>query len=285
MPVTNPLSPGIYRIDLPCARAAEFGRWRKAQRGKVHVIELENGPGGTARVSFVVFGKPGAFPFGKLGHPERGQVVGEIPGWVDVVVFVLKPLVPLEDAVAAARWAEFFAVHSQAEFAELRAAIAIVRANVSIIRAQLEAVRSGHHPNPGEVLQNASRLAKESIELLLDKAGAIPLAFPRALVNNAIAKLQALIEEIAAAPGKALHAISTFADDALGFALPVGVAALGLAALGFGAYLRYSDKKASPLSTNLMLAGGAALVLGEIEAGKSGAATLLRIFPPHPGAK
>ena len=284
MPVTNPLTPGVYRIDLKCELAPAFGAWRRAQKGKVHVIDLDNGPGGTARVSFVVFGKPGAFPFGKLGKPTPGQVVGAMPDWPDVVAFVLKPLVPAEEALGVARWAAFFAAHSQQEFAELHAAVGVARANIAIIRQQLELVRAGKSTNPAAALQNAAALAKQSIELLLQKAGAIPLAFPRQIVNEAIARLQALADEVAAAPGKALHALTQFAGDAAGFALPIGVAALGLAALGFGAYLRYSEKKSSPLSNNLMLAGGAALVLGEIEAGKSGAQTLLRIFPPNTGA-
>lgn len=276
--VTNPLQPGVYRIDLPCELAPVFGVWRRAQKGKVHVIELENGPRGTARVSFVVFHKPGAFPFGKLGVPVRGEVVGAMPDWSDVVPLIVKPLTSAYDAVSPERWADFFIAHGQAEFQELKAAVVTVRANMSVIRAQIDLVTAGQAPNPAAVLHNAAATAKQSIELLLAKAGAIPLAFPRELVNNAIAKLQALADEIAAAPGKALHALTQFGADAAGFFLPVGLAALGLGAVVLGGYLRWAEKKPSPLSNNLMLAGAAALVVGELEAGKSGSETLQRIL-------
>lgn len=285
MPVTNPLQPGVYRIDLPVAKAPVFGAWRRAQRGKVHVIDFTEGPNTTARVSFVVFRKPGAFPLGKLGPPTRGEIVGgALPDWPDVVAFVLRPLGPAEAALELARWAEFFATHAQPEFAELKSAVVVARANMAIIRAQLDLVVAGKAPNPAAVLHNAAAMAKDSIEKLLATAGAIPLSFPRALVNDAIAKLQAFVDEIAAAPGKALHALTQFAGDAAGFALPIGVAALGLGALLLGGWLRYSEKKSSPLSNNLMHAGGAALVLGELEAGRSGAATLQRFMTPTPGA-
>jgi hypothetical protein len=284
-PVTNPLAPGVYRLDMPCPLAPAFGVWRRAQKGKVHVIELENGPNDTARVSFVVFGKPGAFPFGKLGYPRRGQVVGALPDWPDVVAFVLRPLGPTEDALAVARWAAFFAAHSTQEFAALHAAIELARANVAIIRLQLEQVKAGTSPNPAAAVHNAAALAKQSIEQILSAAGAIPLAFPRQLVNEAIARLQALADEIAAAPGKALHAISNFADDALGFVVPADIGLIGVGALLLGAYLRYSEKKASPLSNNLMLAGGAAMVVGGAQAALSVEKTLERIFPfSHPEA-
>lgn len=276
--VTNPLPTGVYRVDIKPELAPVFGTWRRAQKGKVHVIELEDGPAGTARVSFVVFRKPGAFPFGKLGYPVRGEVVGAMPDWGDVVPFVTKPLAATLEALSPERWADFFIRHGQAEFEELKEAVVVTRANMLVIRAQLDLVTAGQSPNPAAVLHNAAAMAKQSVELLLSKAGAIPLAFPRELVNNAIAKLQALGDEIAAAPGKALHALTRFAGDAAGFFLPVGVAAIGLAALGFGAYLRWAEKKSSPLSNNLMMVGAAALVVGEIEAGKSGADTLQRFF-------
>jgi hypothetical protein len=280
--VTNPLSPGVYRIDVPCPLAPVFGAWRRAQKGKVHVIELENGPNDTARVSFVVFGKPGAFPFGKLGAPVRGEVVGAMPDWPDVVAFILRPLVPAEDALAAARWAAFFAAHSQQEFAELRAAVDVSRANVAIIRMQLEQVKAGTSPNPAAAVHNAAALAKQSIELLLAKAGAIPLAFPRQLVNDAIARLQALADEVAAAPGKALHAISDFAGDALGFGVPFDIGLVGVGAVLVGAYLRYTERKPSPLSSNLMLAGAGAMIVGGATASLSLAKTIERIFPVSP---
>ncbi len=265
--VTNPLKPGVYRIDLPCELAPVFGNWRRAQKGKVALLELENGPRGTARVSFVVFKSPGAFPFGKLGAPTVGEIVGALPDWPDVVAYVLRPLVPLESALEAARWAQFFAAHTQPEFAELGAAIAVTRANVAVIRAQLEAVKAGTARDPAAVLHNAAAMAKQSIELLLHKAGAIPLAFPRALVNDAITRLQALADEIAAAPGKALHAISEFGTNVfdkfvMPFQLPLDIGLIGVGAILLGAYLRYTEHKPSPLSNNLMLAGAGAAIVG-----------------------
>jgi len=283
--VTNPLEPGVYRIDLPCPLAPAFGNWRRAQRGKVHVIELENGPGGTARVSFVVFAKPGAFPFGKLGKPQRGAVVGALPDWPDVVAFVLKPLVPVEEALAAKRWADFFVAHAQPEFAELREAVAVVRANMAVIRSQLEAVKSGTASNPGAVLNNAGAIAKQSIELLLHKAGAIPFAFPRALVNETIEKLQAFADEVGAAPGKALHAISNFAGDAAGVVVPAEIGLGGVALFLAGAYLRYTEHKPSPLSNGLMLAGGAVAVVAGGTLSLNLANLFERIFPFHPEPK
>lgn len=283
--VTNPLAPGVYRIDLPCPLAPAFGNWRRAQRGKVHVIELENGPGGTARVSFVVFAKPGAFPFGKLGTPTAGQIVGVLPDWRDVVLFVLKPLGPLELAFEAKLWADFFLQHAQPEFAELRDAVTVVRANIAVIRSQLEAVKDGKSTQPAAVLHNASALAKQSIELLLRKAGAIPLAFPRHLVNDAIAHLQALVDEIAAAPGKALHAVSQFGSSVFDnvlkpFVIPAEIGLAGVALLVLGGYLAFEQKKQTDLTKNLMLAGGAIALFGGVTTASNIKDLLLKEFPP-----
>lgn len=284
--VTNPLTPGVYRIDLPCELAPLFGNWRRAQKGKVHVIELENGPEGKARVSFVVFGRPGAFPFGRLGHPVRGSVVGAtMPDWPDVVAFIFRPLGPTEEALSVKRWADFFLSHAAPEFAELQAAVAVARANVAIIRAQLEQVKAGTSRSPAAAVSNAASLAQQSIELLLAKAGRIPLSFPRALVNESIATLTALVDEIKAAPGKALHAITEFAGDAfnkvaLPFVIPAELGLVGVGLLLLGGYLAFQEKKTTPTTRNLMLAGGAVALLGGGTVASNIKDLLLKEFPP-----
>ena len=264
--VTNPLAVGVYRIDLPIERAPDFGKWRRAQRGRVQICELENGPNGSARVSFAVLDRPGAFPFGKLGKPTRGNlVVGAVlPEWKDVVAFPLRMFPPAEIALDVARWANFFASHATAEFAALKDAVTLSRANLAIVRAQLELVRNGSVPNSGAVLQNAAAIVKSSVELLLSKAAAIPIAFPRELVNSAIKELTAVADAIAAAPGKALHALTDFAGTAFDtLALPVGLEALAVVALAAGGFMAFTEKKVTPLSRNLMLAGaGAAVAAG-----------------------
>jgi len=259
--VTNPLAIGVYRIDLPIELAGVFGKWRRAQRGRVQLCELENGPNGSARVSFAVLDRPGAFPFGKLGKPTRGSIVsgGVLPEWKDVVLWPLRQFPGAELALQVGTWANFFATHATAEFAALKEAVIVARANLAVVRAQLELVRSGSVPNPGAVLANAAATVKASVELLLTRAAAIPFAYPRELVNSAIKELTAVADAIAAAPGKALHALTDFAGDvASTFALPVGLAEVGAIALAAGGLLAWSEKKVTPASRNLMLGGAAA---------------------------
>ena len=127
------------------------------------------------------------------------------------------------------------------------------------MRAQLELVRNGSVPNPGAVLQDAANTIKASVELLLTKAAAIPIAFPRELVNSAITDLTAVADAIAAAPGKALHALTDFAGDVANtFALPVGLEALAVVALAAGGFMAVTEKKVTPLSRNLLLVGAGA---------------------------
>lgn len=265
-PVTNPLAVGVYRIDLPIARAVDFGKWRRAQRGRVQICELENGPNGSARVSFAVLDRPGAFPFGKLGKPTRGNlVVGAVlPEWKDVVLFPLRVFPPAELALEVTRWANFFASHATAEFAALKDAVTVARGNLAVVRAQLELVRNGSVPNAGAVLQDAAKTIKASVELLLTKAGAIPIAFPRQLVNAAIKDLTAVADAIAAAPGKALHALTDFAGGVVDtLALPVALEALAVVALAAGGFMAFTEKKVTPLSRNLLLVGaGAGIAAG-----------------------
>jgi hypothetical protein len=270
--VGNPLALGVYRIDLPIDRAIDFGRWRRAQRGRVHVCELENGPRGTARVSFAVLGRPGAFPFGRCGKPTRGQLVSgaALPQWSDVVLYPLRQFPPAELALEATRWANFFAAHATAEFAALKDAVTIARGNLAVVRAQLELVRNGAVPNPGAVLANAAATIKTSVELLLARAAAIPLAFPRNLVNEAIKELTAVADAIAAAPGKALHALTSFADDVVdNLAIPVGLELVGAVAMAAGGLMAFTEKKLTPTSRNLLLGGAAAAVAAGAVAGKN----------------
>jgi len=288
--VTNPLTPGVYRIDLPCKLAPVFGNWRRAQKGKVQLLELENGPpaqgsvGGepTARVSFVVFKPPGAFPFGRLGKPVAGQLVGEAPGWADVLSFVLAPL-GAADAALGEKMGEFLAAHTTPEFAGLHEAVVIVQANMGVIRAQIEMVRNGA-PNGPAVLHNAATLVAQSIELLVQRAGAIPGAFPRVVINEALAKLNELADAIAAAPGRALHAITKFPGQVWDnwlkpFVLPAEIGLAGVGLLLLGGYLAYSEGgKVTPTTKNLMLAGGAIAVLG----GATLATNIADVLPKGP---
>lgn len=259
-PVTNPLAVGVYRIDLPIALAGAFGKWRKAQKGRVQLCELEDGPNGSARVTFAVLDRPGAFPFGKLGKPTRGQVVGDVlPSWSDVVAIPLRQFPPAELALEVGRWANFFASHAQEEFKALRDAVTVARGNLAVVRAQLELVRNGSVPNPGAVLQNAAQTIKASVELLLARAAAIPFAYPRELVNSAIKELTAVADAIAAAPGKALHALTNFAGDmASTFVFPVGLAGAAVVAMAAGGFMVFTEKKITPTSRNLLLGGAAA---------------------------
>ncbi len=259
--VTNPLAVGVYRIDLPIDRAPDFGKWRRAQKGRVQLCELENGPNGTARVSFAVLDRPGAFPFGKLGKPVRGSIVvgSVVPDWKDVVLFPLRALPGAELALQAARWANFFAQHAQPEFAALKDAITIARANLAVVRAELELVRNGSATDPAAALRNAAATIKASAELVLKRAAAIPIAYPKELVNEVIKELTATADAIASAPGKALHAITSFAGDT--FDKLAGPALLELGAvvlLGAGGLMAFSEKKVTPTSRNLILGGAAA---------------------------
>lgn len=276
--VTNPLAVGVYRIDLPVARAVDFGKWRRAQRGRVQLCELENGPNGSARVSFAVLDRPGAFPFGKLGKPTRGALVsGVMPEWSDVVAFALRQFPPAELALQVGTWANFFATHATEEFKALRDAVTVARGNLAVVRAQLELVRSGSVPNAGAVLQNAAGTVKASIELLLTRAAAIPIAYPRELVNNAIKELQATADAIAAAPGKALHALTSFAGDVANtVALPFSLEALAIVGLAAGGLMAFAEKKVTPLSRNLMFGGAAAAVA----AGFVGTQNVMHLFDP-----
>jgi hypothetical protein len=256
--VTNPLAAGVYRIDLPCELAPTFGKWRRAQKGKVHVIDLENGPSGTARVSFVVFAPPGAFPFGKLGKPTRGEVIGAMPDWSDVVTFALKQFPPARLALEGAELAAWVKEHAGPELAELRAALDVARTNIRIVGSLLTTVRDGSAPNPAAAMQQAAELVKQALELVSRKAAAIPGAIPRHVIDQVITQLNELAKAIAAAPGKALSAISDFASDMVStFALPVGLAELGVVAMAAGGFLAWTEKKVTPTSRNLMLAGAA----------------------------
>lgn len=261
----NPLTPGVYRVDLKCEDAHHFGRWRRAQKGKVHLLELENGPNGTARVNFVVFDKPGAFPFGKLGKPVPG-VVGALPDWADVVSFVFPPLTSVQTSLGA-QMGEYLAQHAVAELAGLRDAVTIARANMDVIEAQLKTVREGKAMNPAAILHNAATMTANTLELLTTRAAAIPANLPRHVVDNAILKLRDLGDAIKAAPGKALHALTQFPGQVLDnwlkpFVLPYEIGMLGLGLVVLGGFMAYEQKRTTPTTTNLMLAGGALAILG-----------------------
>lgn len=262
----NPLERGVYRVDFAPELAPVFGRWRRAQNGKVHLLELEDGPAGKARVSFAVFGRPGAFPFGQLGFPERGDVVGALPDWTDVLGFIMDPLGSVEAHLvsSALAWARD-AVAPELE--QLRTAIAVVKTNIALVNAQLEAIRTGHAANPAAMLQSAGLLVQQSIELLLKTAGGIAIEFPRDTVNELLKKLHVLAEAIKAAPGKAMHAVTSFAKGAMDkvvtpFVLPYEIGMGGIGVLGLAAFLAYEQGKVTDQTKNLALVGGAIALLG-----------------------
>lgn len=260
----NPLLPGVYRLDLPCDQAHRFGRWRRAQKGKVHLLELENGPNGTARINFVVFQKPGMFP-SKLGDPVKG-VVGALPDWADVVTFTLSPLGAAQAALGQ-KMGEFFSAHAAVDLAALRDGVQIANANLAVIRAELEAVKAGKTMNPAAVLHNAAAMTAQTLDLLVRRAAAIPANLPRHVVDDAILKLHELGEAFKAAPGKALHALTEFPGAVVDqwlkpFVLPAEAGLLGVGLVVLGGFMAYEQKRTSPTSNNLMLAGGALAILG-----------------------
>lgn len=263
---TNPaLEPGVYRIDVPCERAHVFGKWRRAQQGKVHLLELENGPHGTARINFVVFKKPGMFPRGKLGQPVKGEV-GALPDWSDVIAFTLPPLAIAETSVSV-KLGEALAGLAGPELAAMKDAVQVASANLAVIRAQFEAVKAGKVMNPSAVLHNAAAMTAQTIDLLVTRAAAVPGKLPAHLVDAAVASLRDLQAAIQAAPGKALHALTDFggsvADNWLKpFVLPAELGLLGVGLVVLGGFMAWEQKRTTPTTQNLMLAGGALALLG-----------------------
>jgi hypothetical protein len=261
----NPLPAGLYRLELPADAAGVFGRWRRANSERVHVVGLEATDKG-ARVTFAVYRPPGAFPFGQLGQPETARpVVGATISWVDAVHFALAPLQAVEFAAAAAA-AEFAASLVQPELAGLRDAVAAARVNVASIRLMLAAVADGTSPNPAGTLGAAASLAESSIEMLLSAGAAIPIAFPRAGVNKVLEELHKLATAIKAAPGKALQAVSTFAKETAktvaNVVVPFELGVVGVSALALGAFFLVSGKGRTQTTDFLMLGGLAVAVLG-----------------------
>jgi hypothetical protein len=259
---SNPLAPGLYRIDLfsPTPQSPEvrdgvpiFGKWRKANAAHVRVLECASwstDPRQT-RVQFEVVAPPGAFPFGQLGLPESLSSVGSIP--LRVIEFLLNPLLALE--VSAAKAAGRFVAVSQPELQGLRSAIIFTRANIAIIRATVDGVRNGTAPHPEAALAACADLAKQSLAQLAHATLAIPIAFPREVIHKLQIDLEALIKAIADAPAKALRLVADVA-------VPFEVANIGLGVVLIGGLWALSQGKVSPATRNVMLLGGAALVLG-----------------------
>jgi hypothetical protein len=268
--VRNPLAPGLYRLDLfsptderPDVRDGIpiFGRWRKANEHAVRVVEAATyatEPRHTC-VIFEVLGRPGAFPFGQLGAPERTSQVGAgFPSFVSIVEFLLDPLGTVE-ASAAEAVGKFFADVSKPELQQLRAALSVTKANIAIIRATLEAVRNGTAPNPAAALAGALDLVKQSTELILHAAAAIPIDFPRNVVNRVLSDLHELGKAIEEAPRKALGFLGRAARDVV---LPLETANIGGAVFALAAAWAIYTGKVTPATRNVMLVGGAVLVLG-----------------------
>lgn len=259
---SNPLEAGLYRLELSRDGAPAFGRWRRANGERVHVVSLEPHPKG-ARVEFAVYKKPGAFPFGQLGYPEQARaVVGASVSWADAVHAVLSPLSAAESAAAAAA-GEFLVKLAGPQFAALSDAVKAAQINLEQIKAMLGAVAGGTSPNPAGTLGAAASLAEASIELLVTAGAAIPIAFPRAAVNRLLEELHKLATSIKAAPGRALKAVSTFAVDtakaAAKVAIPYELGVAGVSALALGALLLLQGKRSN--TTDYLMLGGAAVAI------------------------
>jgi hypothetical protein len=267
---TNPLAPGVYRIELfsPTANHPDvrdglpvFAKWRKANAARVRVLEASTKATEPqlSSVTFEVLAPPGAFPFGQLGYPAFGGSVGAgLPSFFDIATFLLDPLSSLESAVAEAA-ATFLLDASKPELQQLRAAINVARANILIIRGTLEAVRNGTAPDPASALGAAKNLAKGTLEILLSAVAAIPIAFPRNVVNRVVNELQSLITAIEEAPAKALKLARDAATDLV---LPFEAANVGGLAFALAAaYVLWSGKR-SKATDNVMLIGGAVALLG-----------------------
>lgn len=267
---SNPLPPGVYRIDLfsPTQMQPDvadglpvFARWRKANAARVRVLEastMATEPR-LSRVSFEVLAPPGAFPFGQLGYPEQSASVGiGMPSFLDIANFLLSgPLGLVEQSFGKATM-DFLADVSKPELQALRAALSVTRANIAVIRATLEAVRNGTAPNPAAALAAAKDLAKQSLELILSAAAHIPIDFPRNVVNRVVSDLQGLIKAIEEAPALALKLAGKVARDVL---VPLEVANLG--AMAFAAAAAYALLAKRTKGTDyVMMAGAAVAVLG-----------------------
>jgi len=270
VPVQNPLSPGLYRLDLFSPTDARpdvrdgvpvFGRWRKANQHAVRVVEAATyatEPRHTC-VVFEVLGRPGAFPFGQLGKPEPTSLVGiGFPSFVSIAEFLLDPLGSLEHSAAEAA-GKFFADMSRPELANLRSALSVTKANIAIIRAKLDAVRNGTAANPAAAIAEALDLVKQSTELILGAAAHIPIDFPRNVVNRVLSDLHELGKAIEEAPRKALGLLGRVARDVV---VPFEAASIGTGVVILAGLWALHQGNVSKATRNLLLIGGAVAVLG-----------------------
>jgi hypothetical protein len=264
----------LYEIDLysPTEQAAQvtdgvplFGRWRKANAHAVRVVSATAFPTHPqrSRVKFEVTSPPGAFPFGALGPPAfASEVVGDLPSFADIALFLLNPLGALE--LAAVKAAATFLGQSVApELKELRAAISTAKANIATVRAALEAVRNGTAPDNKVALAGAAVLVKETIAMLLKASAAIPVNAPRHVVDNLIGELRAMLKAIEEAPARAIKgaaaAAKGFVTDVV---VPFEIGGVGVALGLMTAFYLFEGGKRSKTTDLLLLGAGAVALLG-----------------------
>ena len=272
----NPLPSGRYEVDLytPTDSATSvrdgvpiFNHWRETNAERVRVLHAEcwNTSPRRTRVLFEVRARPGAWPFGQLGKPERVAEVGAV-SFAEIAAFLFNPLGSLEESIAAAAGTfvtDQLSAFAAPELQELRNAIIITRANIAVIRALLEGVRNHTVPDPAAAITECRRLIKQSLELLVHAvAGLAAVDFPRRITQKLIDDLRALEKSIRDAPAKALQ----FLEDEAGLiardvGVPFAVSTGGLVALGVAAYFLFSGKRNKDTG-HIALLGAAALVLG-----------------------
>lgn len=272
--ITNPLPAGVYEIDLfsPSDDAPNvhdgvpvFGKWRRANGHAVEVLAATayNSVPRRSRIRFRVHQPPGAFPFGVLGPPRpEPAVVGDMPSFADMALFLFAPLASIELAVAKAA-AQFLVNASKGEIKELAAAVSAARANIATVRAALEAVRNGTAPDNGVALAGAAGLVKETIEMLLKAAAAIPANAPRHVIDNLLTELRAMLKAIEEAPRKAVRGAANIAKGFVtDVVVPFELGGVGVALGLLTAFYLLEGGQRSKTTDMLLLGAGAVALLG-----------------------
>jgi hypothetical protein len=266
--LTNPLPVGRYQLDLWSPTPSKpvrdgvpvFNKWREKNAARVRVLHAEcwNTDPRQTRVLFEVLDRPGAFPFGALGRPNPIAQVGSAATFVDAVQFLMNPLGSLEASAAEAA-AHLLVDLASPELKEVRAALIIARANIAVIRATLEAIANKTAPDPLAAIAACKQLIRQTLEALTHALGSVTIEFPRRMVSQVIADLNALEKAIEDAPARALKAVAQAAKDVV---VPFETASIGGAVFAAAAlWVLYNGKRSGSTDT-LMLVGGAALLLG-----------------------
>lgn len=265
--LTNPLPAGRYQLDLWSPTPAKpvrdgvpvFNKWREKNAARVRVLHAEcwNTDPRQTRVLFEVLDRPGAFPFGTLGKPELVAQVGSAATIVDAIGFIMDPLGSLEASAAAAA-EHFLADLASPELQHVRQALILARANIAVIRATLEAV-ANKTADPIPAIASCRQLIHQSLEALVAALGSVTIDFPRRIISQVIADLNALEKAIEDAPARALKAVAQAAKDVV---LPFETATIGGTVFAAAALWVLYNNRRSKGTDLLMLAGGAALLLG-----------------------